>query len=348
MGVLRKLEVLHEPPSLSKSALLLSPCLAWADPQARYYDETLVEQKDHSKRDRGIRFHAIMDLMAEDQAHTPVHIPRELGDHVYHARRYLEELRDRSDVVRSELALGVNWSRSVSTILWDTKDRNYPNNQGWQYGTADLVCILKTGEVYVADWKTGGTDGAEEQLLSLAYAAQRSDEFSVYSSISGQMQTNLKRPVIISCLQVNEHGVWPKERSVSNEELDAHADAMRFQWEDIGKRNEPVPGVHCTTLYCPALAYCRAITEAVVVSATQAQEREVVEPMVLNGSYRLTDKPGTDAEAGYVISIAKAAKRQIDYWELAMKRYIKNGGRVTAGQYEWGPGGNGYRFRRNG
>ncbi len=277
-----------------------------------------------------------MDLTAKG-LETP-QVPAELEYHVAYAYVYLQELEARSDVLNSEVALGINWAGLESKVLSLTTGRNYPYVNGWQYGTADLVCLLKTGELYVADWKTGGTDGAEEQLLSLAYAAQRSDRYCFDAG---------RRPVIISCLQVNEHGVWPKERAVSNEELDAHADAMRFQWEDIGKRNEPVPGVHCTTLYCPHLAYCSAITQAVVQSAETGQDRKAEEPLVnFQSGHRLTDKPASDAEAGHVISVAKAAKRQIDYWELAMKRYIKNGGRVTAGQYEWGPGGNGYRWRK--
>ncbi len=260
-------------------------------------------------------------------------VPPELFDHEAHAYNYMLDLNARCEYLRSELAFAVDWECRVATGLPSVANRNYPDIQGCQYGTADLVGRLKTGDLYVADWKTGGTDGAEEQLLSLACAARWAHRFT--------------GPVTISCLQVNEHGVWPKERSVSNEELDAHADAMRFQWEDIGKRNDPIPGVHCTTLYCPHLAYCSAITEAVVQSAETSQDRKAEEPLVnFQSGHRLTDKPASDAEAGHVISIAKAAKRQIDYWELAMKQYIKNGGRVTAGQYEWGPGGNGYRWRK--
>ncbi len=199
--------------------------------------------------------------------------------------------------------------------------------------TADLVCF-NPEELYVGDWKTGGIDGAEEQLLSLA---------------CGLNVLHPSKQVIISCLRVNEHGVWPKERQVSETELGAHTDALRFQWEDLEKASDPVIGVQCTALYCAHLAYCPAVSEAVVCLAKAGQKKEAVEPVAqLNGVLELTDMPASNAEAGNVMAALAAAKRQAKYLEASLKAYIVNGGRVTAGQYEWGPGGNGYRFRKNG
>ncbi len=316
---------------------MLSPCLAWCGPTARHYNEDYVDTEEMSKRDMGTLFHKQAELLVTRGWADPG-INETVAVWVDRAYIYLQDdLMPRCDEMHPELALGINWTRLEAMVLDGVKDRNYPKNEGWQYGTADLVCLLKTGEMYVADWKTGGTDGAEEQLLSLAYAVQRSHQ-----------TPDGPRPIIISCLGVNEHGVWPKERSVSNEELDAHADAMRFQWEDIGKRNGPVPGIHCTTLYCPHLAYCDAITAVTQQAATVAQEHPInTEPLIMvNGGHRLTDTPASDDEAGYVMANASAAKRQIKYWELAMKKYIDSGGKVTAGQYTWGPGGNGFRWRK--
>lgn len=45
-------------PSMSKSALLLSPCLAWAHPKAKWYDE---KHTDTSARDLGTEFHRLID-----------------------------------------------------------------------------------------------------------------------------------------------------------------------------------------------------------------------------------------------------------------------------------------------
>lgn len=45
-------------PSISKSALLLSGCLAWANPRAKWYDE---KHTDTSARDLGTEFHRQID-----------------------------------------------------------------------------------------------------------------------------------------------------------------------------------------------------------------------------------------------------------------------------------------------
>lgn len=50
---------MSEKPSLSKSALILSPCLAWTHPSARYYDDRFT---DKSARDSGTRVHKAIDL----------------------------------------------------------------------------------------------------------------------------------------------------------------------------------------------------------------------------------------------------------------------------------------------
>ncbi len=45
-------------PSMSKSALLLSGCLAWAHPRAKWYDE---KHTDTTDRDIGTEFHRQID-----------------------------------------------------------------------------------------------------------------------------------------------------------------------------------------------------------------------------------------------------------------------------------------------
>lgn len=47
--------------SASKSALILSPCLAWARTGAEAYNEERVDRQDHTARDNGTKFHSIMD-----------------------------------------------------------------------------------------------------------------------------------------------------------------------------------------------------------------------------------------------------------------------------------------------
>lgn len=260
-------------------------------------------------------------------------------------------LLPRCDMIMSEVAISINWSEHKAEILPDVKERNYPVRDGWQNGTADLVCILKDGTLLVADWKTGGTDGATEQLLSLASG------FSLCLTYPGEggegSGTDRVRPVRIACLKVSEEGVDPEERLVSAEQLSNHWLAMEMAWADREKKNAANPGIHCTQLYCPHLAYCNAVT-GLVEDAAKNDDIQVNlsggEPLLpaeaLVRKYRMTDKPRSDDEAGYVMSRVSAARRQQKYYESCMKEYIANGGRVTAGNYEWRETGNGFRWGR--
>jgi hypothetical protein len=64
----------REAVSASKSALLLSPCLAWADKGAKWYED---EKVDTSARDAGTEFHGEMDrwLKAEEAEETAEPVP---------------------------------------------------------------------------------------------------------------------------------------------------------------------------------------------------------------------------------------------------------------------------------
>lgn len=264
---------------------------------------------------------------------------------------FLGVLLPRCEVAMSEVAISINWSEHKAEILSNVKERNYPVRDGWQNGTADLVCILKDGTLLVADWKTGGTDGATEQLLSLACGFQLCLT-SLGEGEEGPRRDKV-RPVRIACLKVSEDGVDPEERSVSDEQLANHWLAMEMAWADREKKNAANPGIHCTQLYCPHLAYCNAVT-GLVEDAAKNDDDQVTksggEPLLpaasLARKFRMTDKPRSDEEAGYVMSRVSAARRQQKYYESCMKEYIANGGRVTAGNYEWRETGNGFRWGR--
>lgn len=264
---------------------------------------------------------------------------------------FVQTLAPRCDTIMSEVAISINWSEHKAEILHNVKERNYPVRDGWQNGTADLVCILKDGTLLVADWKTGGTDGATEQLLSLACG------FSLCLTEPGEggegSQRDKVRKVKIACLKVTEEGVDPDERPASAEQLENHWLAMEMAWADREKKNAANPGIHCTQLYCPHLAYCSAVTGLVEDAAKNDDDQMIQsgrEPLLpakdLVRKYRMTDKPRSDDEAGYVMSRVAAARRQQKYYESCMKEYIANGGRVTAGSYEWRETGNGFRWGR--
>ncbi len=233
--------------SASKSALLLSPCLLWAGGAREYQDE----YADTTKRDKGTLFHLAMERYYAD-GEKWLKVCQHLEDVTHWARQAIQWSKDvlepRCESIHTEIYVASKFRTGDVHSDTEVRERKYPKRPGYLPGTADLVCVLHTGELLVADWKTGGSAGADKQLLSLAYGLQR-----VYT-----LQGNL-RSVRLAVLSANNDGVMPSEWAVTNQELEAHADAMAFQLADVGVRNEPVPGSHCTQLYCPHLAYCPAI-----------------------------------------------------------------------------------------
>lgn len=238
--------------------------------------------------------------------------------------------------VLSEVVVGVNWLTGEARLFHDVTDRQYPNIPDWMFGTMDLMCTSSAGApgptLYIGDWKTGGTDGAEEQLLSLLAATRR--------AFANEVGLPIER-MVISCLQVTEDGVWPKEREVSQEELDAHWLAMKFQYERSKQPTDPVPGIHCTAYYCNHLAYCPAINDVVYGAA---ELDSILPPESL--LKKLRDSPLDNEEASGTIELVTAAKRQITYLTECMKEWVMNNGPIVSGPWTWGPGKDGFRWRK--
>lgn len=331
--------------SISKAGLLLSGCTTWANPASAWYDESKRPPEDTQKRDDGILFHDIMDLRIKDGNYeTTTALPRDVPQLLSHAFKFLDEdLLPRCSRIQSEVAVAVNWTTGERRLLPGIQHRDYPDlGHGWQYGTADIVAVLHDGSLLVADWKTGGTDGAEEQLLTLAVVLQRL--FTESFRKTSEHTVQLFRRIRIACIAVNEHGVFPKEREVDIQELNNHADAMCFAWEDIGRVRKPIPGSHCTVLYCPHLAFCSAIHNIVrdCSSGPEAGGQPLVPPEAL--MRKVTDKPRTDQDYGEQIALVSAAKRQINYIIENAKAHVNDGGKVVTGQFEWKDRGNGFRW----
>lgn len=245
----------------------------------------------------------------------------------------------RFELVQSEVVVGVNWETGEAQHFHHVKDRDYPDMPGWMFGTMDLVCRAfgtteePSHELWVADWKTGGTDGAEEQLLSLLAATKKALESMGQEPIT---------KASICCLKVTDEGVWPKEREVSAEELDQHWLAMRLQWEQSQKECSPKPGIHCTAFYCKHLAYCPAIRDVVL----QAAEQDGIIPIEVLLKKKLNDQPLDNEEASGTIELVTAAKRQITYLTECMKEWVRNNGPIVSGTWTWGPGKDGFRWRK--
>lgn len=316
--------------SASKSALILSPCLRWAGPEAKAYED---EYADTTKRDKGIAFHEGMDgyYTAADSKVRDLEVQHWVDLAVDWSKEHLEP---RCKSILSEVYVSFNFETGEAHSDSSVRDRAYPEMPGYLPGTADLVCILSGGELLVCDWKTGGGTGADKQLLSLALGLRK-----VFPLPDGT-----GRKVHLAVLYAGEDGVLPHEWEVSESDLLAHQHAMAFQLADVGIRNDPVVGIHCTQLYCPHLAYCPGVG-AIVVDQSESPEGLLPAERLVR-RMEMTDKPISDEEAGYTMERISAAKRRMKYLEEAIRRYVMSGGRAIAGDFEFGPGKDGFRWRK--
>ncbi len=253
---------------------------------------------------------------------------------VQYCQQYVtDQLVGRFDRIHSELAVGVNWSSHKASIV-EVENRQYPKWPGYMWGTADLVCV-NSDTLYIGDWKTGSTAGSEEQLLSLLAGFVEGFRGQGYPPPS---------TMLISCLEVTEEGICANEREVSKDELEAPWQAMVFQAERLGASYNPVPGIHCTVLYCPHLAHCKAIKE-VINTAAELPEGKLFE-VHMDRLFQLTDKPKSDDEASEIMARVSAANRSLKYLTACMKEYVKNGGEIVSGQWKWSEGPDGFRWRK--
>jgi hypothetical protein len=137
-------------------------------------------------------------------------------------------------------------------------------------------------------------------------------------------------------LYAGENGVHPHEWEVTDDELEAHRVAMQFQLMDVGVRTEPVPGIHCTQLYCPHLAYCPGIT-ATVETAAESPEGLLPERSLVR-RYDISAAPSGAKHAGAIMERVTAAKRQLDFYEKRVRKYCEDGGKCVAGDFEYSKG----------
>lgn len=251
-----------------------------------------------------------------------------------------ENLEPRCEQLYSEVFVATNFRTGEVFLDPEVVDRQYPEMPGFLPGTADLVAVLSDGRLLVADWKTGGGVGVREQLLTLAYGLHLSPALR---TVAGDV-----RPVVCAALYVgfSDDGktmVFPHEWEVSEQELVAHAKAMEFQLADVGVRTEHVQGSHCTQLYCPHLAYCDAVFADVVQAYTEDEVGKKL-PVASPGQAPLHDRFSTDDEAGLVMARVAAARRQLKYYEAAVREHVDNGGRAVEGDWEYKKTATGYRW----
>lgn len=302
----------------SKSALMLSGCNRWMHPKASWYQELEGKESEKTKRFEGKLVHEALHMHAQG---LPFSIPGHLERKTSKACEYIDKkLKPRGRIV-TEVAYGINWENgNVVRPVLET-ERDYPEDDSFFYGTADVVLYLRNGVVLVADWKTGSSLGAEYQLLSLACMISK---------------INLNSPMRIATLFVGDEGVESNEREVTMAELVDHADKMRKSVElsrSTAHPSLPVIGGHCTELYCPHLAKCPATLHAMDVVV------DVPQPNV-----DFFEEPENTAHAGLMACRLKAIKRAAEYYTDHLKAYVRNGNKAAWGGLEFRDTGNGFRL----
>lgn len=314
----------------SKSALLLGPCLRWAHPKSRWFED---RPENAQAREDGKDIHKALHLAGEG---LPYNVATELQAKTKQAVEYLAQLKARSQWLLQEVAFGINWKTGDVVGPLPAKDRDYPDDDTYFYGTADIVALLVGGSLLIADWKTGRGSGVEEQLLSLACAAARK-----FPAEAGGF-----RPIRIAPLYITEdQGILSGEREVGHGELAAHQDGMAnaiFTARSEGKPRLPVIGSHCTELYCPHLAYCPRTEEdaATAVHAAQVCKAD-------DGTFFWTADVGGDVDAGRKAMRLAAIKRAVKFHEGKVKDWVNAGGKAVWDGYIYEDRGAGFRRYRN-
>ncbi len=316
--------------SASKSALILSPCLRWAWSGAKAYEDEFANTE---KRDKGTCFHWMMDCSYKGNSFSWVGHEEVYGWFKLANEWSKKHLEPRCKEIHSEVYVAFSFTTGSVHTDFTVRDRKYPKLEGYLPGTTDLVCVLHDESLLVADWKTGGGTGADKQLLTLACGLRE-----VYRTGEGKV-----RKVRLAILYATADGVHPVEWEVTDDELDAHRVAMQFQLADVGVRTEPVPGIHCTQLYCNHLAYCPGITATVEAAAESPEGLLPAKSLVRK--YDISSAPTGAKHAGAIMERVTAAKRQLDFYQERVRSWCESGGECIAGEFAYSKQRDGYRWR---
>jgi hypothetical protein len=303
----------------SKSALLKSGCLRWAHPKARWFED---RPEDAERREDGTAVHTAIHLYAQG---LPYMVKPELQAKTKHACNYLDELKKRCQWVQTEVAMGINWKTGEVVGPFPAGNRDYPDDDIYFYGTADVLALLQGGSLLVADWKTGGAEGATEQLLSLGNMGLR-----LYKQVLG---------LRIATLYVKDDGVISTEREAASGEIGQHYEDMANNLKSsraTAKPRLPVVGSHCTELYCPHLAYCPQTEKDGIEAVSSAPEAV---PMT---SWQ--EDVYSNKEAGFKALRIAALDRALKYHKGKVKDWVAAGNKAEWDGYTYED--RGYGFRR--
>lgn len=301
--------------SASKSAMMLSGCNRWMHPAAKWYKD---RPEDSEAREDGTAIHNDIHLHASG---LPYNSPEHLRIKIAGAIEFYErDLLPRCEWVHTEVAYGINIHSGESKV-YAVDGRDYPNDDDVLYGTADVVAKLKSGKLLIADWKSRGGDGSDEQLKTLARMA------------SSHYEHNGIRTAVF---YINDDGnVFPVEREVPDIELAVHWSDIQESYRksrETARPSLPVIGPYCTTLYCPHAAMCPATMNTIEgIDARDSKSTETRD--YANNMFYET--PLDSEHAGWMAARLKAVARAQKYYEGHLKDWIKLGNKAKWNGYEF-------------
>jgi len=113
-------------------------------------------------------------------------------------------------------------------------------------GTADIVEVNGV-PAFVADWKTGREVELARDSIQLRFLA-----FCIWQS---EIEVERVRATIY---HLQPEGMTSTEWCYDNDELDNFGEQLAALSERLNATPAPMPGDHCTDLYCPLRTYCPA------------------------------------------------------------------------------------------
>ena len=211
---------------------LLERCGYFARPEAEWAEST------SAAADRGTRFHAAIAEYIETG------IMPEAGDDVapllVHAQAWVDAFG--REKLGAELAFAWDPVADRAEVIGQNIGREYAAGGARLCGSADVVAVNRERLAgFIGDWATGDGSRKGPQLRTLAVMLARAEGLET---------------ITVQSLEVDASGV----RVVVNETLDsfdlaAIAGGLAEAIAAIPTA-EPVPGLHCAELWCPARASC--------------------------------------------------------------------------------------------
>lgn len=234
-------------------------------------------------------------------------------------RRASESPETGAPVMITELAVALDVDTGRGRILACLEPRDYSTATEREVpGTIDLAACLEEGVPALIDYKTGrATHRVADHVDQLLHNA------ASYTSLTGH------RGAMIGVAHVTPEGVRLDERRVDGFDFAIITAELRQILDGLPSA-DPVPGLHCEDLYCPARAVC-PVTRGMLIHAGLDVDTRRRLPLV--------GEPRTNEEALAKFVAAGLLEAVVEQYRREAKAFADTRGGITA------PDGRVYRGR---